>query len=160
MSPLRRNCLLQSSRLVSCLCFLALALALIHSHPPCSPLPLSILAPIAHPHPRPSSPPSLITAIAAASSRQRADAQCQHTGIYASPDSHLRILKHSRAWPFSLSLSLSLFTWGHLQTRHTDTILHYSTLPLSFVFDLLLSVLRLPFRFGLRPQGLLRPFSP
>ena len=42
--------------------------------------------------------------ITAALSCQYADARCQHTSIYASPGSHLCVLRHLRMWPLSLSL--------------------------------------------------------
>ena len=84
-------------------------------------VPLALARP--HLHRSSSSSPS---AIAAASSRQRADARRQHTGIYASPGSYLRVLKHPRTWPFSLSLSL-LSPGEHPRTRHAGTVLHYSS---------------------------------
>ena len=86
----------------------SLTLALVHSCPHCLSLPL----------------PSAITA---ASSCQYADTQYQHTSIYASPGSHLHILKHLRTWPFSLSLSLSchLGTSPNLACRHHSALQHH-----------------------------------
>jgi len=87
----------------------SLALALIHSRHHCLSLP----------------PPS---AIAATSSRQRADVRCQHTGIYASPSPHLCVLGSLGSRPFSLSLPL-LSPGEHPQTWHAGTVLHYSSMP-------------------------------
>ena len=80
------------------------------SHPhPRSPSPLSIPAFITHPHPHRSSLPS---------SSAITNARCQHTGIYASPSSHLCVLRHLRTWP--LSLSLSLFAPGNFPELSTQ----------------------------------------
>jgi len=98
---------------------------------PCSPSPLLALTLVhsrCHRLPLPSSFVITIAfAIATALSRQHADVQHQHTGIYASPGSHLCILKHPRAWPFPLSLSL-LLPGEYPQTRHAGTVLHYSSM--------------------------------
>ena len=89
----------------------SLALALVHSCLHRSPSPLSVLVLAAHSRPHHSSPLSP-SAIVAASSRQCANARRQHTGIYASPSPHLRVLESSGSRP--LSLSLSLCHLGHI----------------------------------------------
>ena len=88
------------------------------------PSPSSIPAFIARPRPQRSSSPS--PSVIAASSRQRVDDRRQHTGIYASPGPHLRVLGSSGSRPFSLSLPL-LSPGEHPRTRHAGTVLHYST---------------------------------
>jgi len=84
---------------------------------PRSPSPLSVLVLAAHSRPHRSSPLSP-SAIVAASSRQRANARRQHTGIYASPGPHLRVLESSGSRP--LSLSLSLCHLGHIPELGTQ----------------------------------------
>jgi len=72
--------------------------------------------------------PPLPSTIAAASSRQCADVQRQHTGIYASPGPHLHVLGSLGLQPFSLSLPL-LSPGEHPRTWHAGTVLHYSSMP-------------------------------
>ena len=101
------------------------------------PLPSLALA-LIHSCPHHSSPP-LPSAITTALSHQHTDAWHQHTGIYASPGSHLCVLKHLRTWPFSLSLSLSfhLGTSLNLAHRHCSALYLYSTKPFYLVSPLL-----------------------
>ena len=86
-------------------------------YPSSSPSPSSIPAVIARPCPHRSSSPSSSPS-PPPHHVKRANVRRQHTGIYASPGPHLRVLESSGSRP--LSLSLSLCHLGHIPELGTQ----------------------------------------